>query len=390
MQRPWCYPCRSPVPSDGAAAWMRHLGSGLLAVHASTAWAGPELTAETTVDEARARPAVVSESGNWVTVPIPVANPTVGNGLQVAVLYLHPQAAGQDRAPATTSGMVAMATDRKTRLVGAFHDGSLYDDRYRISAFGGFGDFNLRYYGVGSESPFADNPVPYRVKGALVQLRAEARLPGTEHWFAGATYQYLDSTFTLQASQVIPGVSDLPADLASGGLGPHVSFDTRDSNYFPRSGQQLRIGWLNYGPTWGGDFSFDKVDAFYNHYLPFGDASVLALRARFQAASDDTPFLFLPVLDMRGFSRDRYRDNRTVSLTAEWRHKFAARWGFAAYGEAGRLGSTFEELSDARTVTTLGAGVRWQATAERDLHLGIDVAVSTDDRAVFIQIGERF
>jgi hypothetical protein len=34
--------------------------------------------------------------------------------------------------------------------------------------------------------------------------------------------------------------------------------------------------------------------------------------------------------------------------------------------------------------------VRWQATADRDLHVGIDVAVSTDDRALFIQVGERF
>jgi hypothetical protein len=369
---------------------MRLLAWALLGGHASAAWAGPELTTEKTVDEARARPVAVSESGSWVTVPIPVANPTVGNGLQVAVLYLHPQAAGEDSAPATTSGVVAMGTDRKTRLFAAFHDGSLSNDRYRISAFGGFGDFNLRFYGVGNQSPFADNPVPYRVKGALVQLRAEARLPGTEHWFAGATYQYLDSTFTLQASQATPGLPDVPVDFKSAGFGPHLSFDTRDSNYFPTSGRRFRIGWLNFGPTWGGRFSFDKVDAFYNHYVPFSDASVLALRARFQAASDETPFLFLPVLDMRGFSRDRYRDNRALSLTAEWRQKLAARWGFAAYGEAGRIASSFDELAQARTITTLGAGVRWQATADRDLHVGIDVAVSTDDRALFIQIGERF
>jgi hypothetical protein len=169
-----------------------------------------------------------------------------------------------------------------------------------------------------------------------------------------------------------------------------VSFDTRDSNYFPRSGQQFRLSWLNFGPTWGGDFSFDKVDAFYNHYLPFGSTSVLGLRVRFQAASDDTPFLFLPTLDMRGFSRDRYRDARTLSFTAEWRHKFSARWGFVAYGEAGRLAPTMSELADARTITTVGGGVRWQVTADRDMHLGIDLAVSSDDQAAFIQIGERF
>ena len=129
---------------------MRPLGCGLLAVYANAARASPELTTEQTVDEARARPVAVSESGNWVTVPVPVANPTVGNGLQVAVLYLHPQAAGQDRAPAATSGVVAMGTDRKTRL--------------------------LRYYGVGDESPFADNPVPYRVDRRALLARRESTM----------------------------------------------------------------------------------------------------------------------------------------------------------------------------------------------------------------------
>jgi hypothetical protein len=193
---------------------MQLLGGGLLAVHASAAWAGAELATEDTVNEARARPGVESKSGNWVTVPIPVANPTVGSGLQVAVLYLHPKAADQERGPAATSGIAGMATDRKTRLLAAFHDGSLDNDRYRISVFGGFGEFNLRYYGVGDQSAFADDPLPYQVKGGLMQLRAEARLPDIEHWFAGATFQYLDSTFTLQASQVEPGLSDLPADSA--------------------------------------------------------------------------------------------------------------------------------------------------------------------------------
>ena len=61
-----------------------------------------------------------------------------------------------------------------------------------------------------------------------------------------------------------------------------------------------------------------------------------------------------------------------------------------AYAEAGRIAPTIRELNDARTIATLGAGLRWQVTAERDMHLGIDAAFSSDDRAVFIQIGERF
>ena len=371
-------------------AWVRMLGAGALALHVGAALSGPEQNAEDSINEARSRPAPGAQKGNWVFVPIPIANPTVGNGLQLAALYLHPKKLGEEGAPAATSGIGAMATDTKSKLLGAFHDGSLANDQYRISAFGGYGVFNLRFYGVGDDSFFADNPAPYEVEGALLQLRGEARLFEGGRWFAGATYQFLDATFTLNTSQIVPGAPDLPGRFKSAGFGPHATYDSRDSNYYPRSGRQFRIGWLNYGSAWGGDFSFNKGDVFYNHYLPFGQTSVLGLRARYQAASKDTPFLFLPTLDMRGFSRDRYRDARTVSFTSEWRHKFAPRWGFVAYGEAGRFAPTMRDLSDARTIVTLGTGLRWQVTAERDMHLGLDFAVSSDDKAVFIQIGERF
>ena len=74
-------------------------------------------------------------------VPIPVSNPTVGTGLNLAVLYLHAKVEG-DESPAATSGAAAMATDGGARLVGGFHDSGLYDDHFRISAFAGVGEFH--------------------------------------------------------------------------------------------------------------------------------------------------------------------------------------------------------------------------------------------------------
>ena len=89
------------------------------------------------------------------------------------------------------------------------------------------------------------------VEGALLQLRGEARIVENDHWFAGATYQFLDSSFAFETSQVVPGLPDLAARFRSAGFGPHATYDSRDSNYYPRSGQQFRIGWLNYGRNLG-------------------------------------------------------------------------------------------------------------------------------------------
>ena len=376
-------PARHPLPKSCLLVAASLLLCG-------TAAARSQEMAEERVDEARGKPLGAGGKGNWIVVPVPIANPTVGNGLQVAALYLHGKKPGQETAPGGTTGLVAMGTDTGTQLTGAFHDNSFSNDRFRVTAFGGSGKFKLKFYGLGQSSPLVDKPLGYEIDGTLAQVRASVRLPGTQNWFAGLTYQYLEATLRFDTSEIAPGLPDIPARFKSTALGPQLTLDSRDSNYYPQQGQYFRISWLRYSERWDSDFDFDKVDTFYNHYLPLSPASVVALRARLQVASDNTPFYALPTLDMRGFSADRYRDTHTVSLTSEWRHRFAPRWGLVAYAEVGRFGPGFEDLRSSRTIATLGSGVRWRVTADREMNIGLDVAFSSDDRALFIQIGERF
>ena len=341
-------------------------------------------------EEAETRPAAVVQKGSWVVVPIPVANPTLGNGLQIAALYLHAKPSDEPDAHSNTSGVGGMATDNGARLLGFFHDGSYANDRFRVSGFVGSGKFELKFFGIGNVTLDSDHAVPYRIEGTLGQARAAVRVPGTKDWFAGLSLLYIDATVTVQTSQVAPPLPDAPLDFRNTGIGPYVQYDSRDSNYYPRSGQYARATWMKFTSTGGLHDSFDKGDAFYNVYLPMRSTSVLGLRTRLQTSSGETPFFQLPTLDMRGFSRDRYRDNYSMSVTAEWREKLATRWGAIAFAEAGRVAPSFSDLGSARTITSVGGGVRWRPSADKDLNLGVDFAISTDDRAVFIQIGEKF
>jgi hypothetical protein len=43
-----------------------------------------------------------------------------------------------------------------------------------------------------------------------------------------------------------------------------------------------------------------------------------------------------------------------------------------------------------RRITSYGAGLRWQVAESKQMHLGVDAAFSTDDEAIYINIGERF
>ena len=62
---------------------------------------------------------LIPAKGNFVAVPIPISNPTVGTGLQAALLYLHPKK-DDSQSQNSTSGIVGMytiSTDDRALLI---------------------------------------------------------------------------------------------------------------------------------------------------------------------------------------------------------------------------------------------------------------------------------
>ena len=66
---------------------------------------------EERIEDAQRVAAVAPAKGNWVPVPMPISNPTVGTGLQAVLMYLHPKANEDSRSPNATSGLVGMVTN---------------------------------------------------------------------------------------------------------------------------------------------------------------------------------------------------------------------------------------------------------------------------------------
>ena len=49
-----------------------------------------------------------------------------------------------------------------------------------------------------------------------------------------------------------------------------------------------------------------------------------------------------------------------------------------------------KDIFQSETITSYGAGVRWQVSKDKKLNLGIDVGYSDDESAVYVQVGEKF
>jgi hypothetical protein len=328
--------------------------------------------------------------GTWLAVPIPISNPTVGTGLQAAILYLHPKSSPDPNVPNATSGVMGMYTDTESWFAGGFHDGNWSEDLYRFRILAGSGEFDLDYFGIGESPIFGDNPLSYQLKSDVLIAQALRRIPGSRDWYLGMRYMLIDSEVTFDVGNFFPGLPPISSNMTTSSLGLMATFDSRDNNYYPTSGSHFELVWTRDDDAWGSDFDFDKLTSFYNYFFSITAKDTLALRAALADVAGNTPFFLLPSLKMRGFPAGRYRDDSSLSGHIEWRRKFLPRWKLILFGEAGSTADSMSDLFHTETITSYGGGVRWQVTKDKNLHLGVDIGFSGGDHEIYVQIGERF
>lgn len=358
---------------------------------ATTVFASIEDDAIRRADQARDIKALATKpKGTWLPVPIPISNPTVGTGLQAAILYLHPKTSEDSTALNATSGFMGMYTDTESWFAGGFHDGNWSEDRYRFRILAGAGEFDLDFFGTGESPIFGDNPLSYQLRSDVLIAQSLRRFPGSLDWYFGMRYMFIDSEVTFEVGNFFPGLPSISTDMTTSSLGLMVTYDSRDNNYYPTTGSNFELVWTSDDDAWGSDYDFDKLTSFYNHYFSITAKDTLALRAALADTAGDTPFFLLPSLRMRGFPGGRYKDESSLSGHLEWRRKFLPRWGLILFGEAGSTADSMGDLFHAETITSYGGGVRWKVTKDKNLNLGVDIGFSGGDNEIYVQIGERF
>lgn len=167
----------------------------MLTLAAATAYSGMYENSEDILNESKKGEFAVSRKGNIVPVPIPVSNPTLGTGLQAALLYMHPEDETAPEAPNATSGLAGMYTNTESWFAGAFHDGSLLNDKIQLSGVIGYGRLNLKFYGIGDMPILKDHPLKYGLESFVISPKVLFRLFDGKKWFAGINYLFLSSSF---------------------------------------------------------------------------------------------------------------------------------------------------------------------------------------------------
>ncbi|MBJ6110976.1 BamA/TamA family outer membrane protein [Hymenobacter sp. BT523] len=196
------------------------------------------------------------------------------------------------------------------------------------------------------------------------------------------------------------------------GLGPVISYDTRDVPLAAFKGDLLDFGATFNGTGLGSDYRFVRYQLDARHFQPLGsNRTILAAQFLGQFHTGDVPFRELAGLGanlggtlynnanlMRGIYEQRFRDRQMIMFQAEIRHKLfpnggsvLSRFDGAVFGGVGNVNNYIDKFALNDTKVAGGAGIRFNFIRRDRVNLRLDYAGGTGSKpGILFAIGEAF
>ena len=336
-----------------------------------------------------ASPNAKPRGAEFVLAPIPIVNPTLDNGLAVAVGELYTI----DRA-SPPSGTLGMGFYTSNDSWGAGLAQLLYldDDRYRALIAGAYFNVNFDFFGIGSDAGDDGESVPLNQTG--YGGMADFRVHMGRRWYAGPRYRFGHTTASADLTNTNVPVPAADLDLRTASLGPHVERDTRSDQFYPRSGTWFDLVMGFAGEAIGGRRNYQMYQAAFSAYTSLSPRQVLATKVNSCFADGDVPFFDLCLLgqyqDLRGYQTGQYRDRAMLTGQAEYRLELWKRIGVVVFGGAGEVAESFGKFTGGSVLPSGGAGLRYRLTEENHVNLRADYAWGKNSSALYISIAEAF
>lgn len=297
-----------------------------------------------------------------LVVPIPMSNPTLGAGLTVAaVMFYNPNGSKE---PWVTGGG-AFYTSNKSWGGGLVHSMSLADDRFKVLMFGGYADINMNFYGIGANAGKRDVSVKMDDKGTMGLLQGQYEL--VENFYVGGRYQFLKINSQIKRENPIFPDLNLPKNLLDSqisGIGPSITYDSRDNQFAPRKGVNVTLVGLFNIKGLGSDFSYNKWQLAANALFPVTKTGTLVLHGGMCAVSKGGPFYDLCMYgmggDLRGYEMGRYRDRASWATQAEWRQHLGGKFGAVFFAGVGGIAKDLGDIGNTTSMLLHGQERRSQ------------------------------
>ena len=326
------------------------------------------------------------QRGDFVVVPIPISNPTLGDGLVAGAAYFYPQTAEEKKLqPASVTAAAGMYTSNDSKALALLQQNYWKDGKWRFT--GALGATDLRLGLLAPDQTSSGQSIDWRVEGSFVFAKLARKLRGD--WYGGVLTRMIDA----QQSLDLPAIEsdlDTGSDIRAMGLGVYFEYDTRDMPSNSYSGRHLKVDALFNDEAIGSDSTYQSYSAAFRSYHNLSDSFVLAWELQGCHRGGGAPLWDACVIKLRGFSATDYLGKVSGSGQLEARWRLNERWGLVGFAGTGYVGNSFSGIRENETIPSYGAGIRFMVLQAKRINLRIDYARSTDSDAIHISVGEAF
>lgn len=329
----------------------------------------------------------VDQSYGFMPVAIPVTEPAIGIGLAGALAFIDKPDTGDGTGRPDISLVGGLATDNGTRGVLAGDMRYWRDGRLQTIAGALDATLQLDYYGTGSDAFLNDRPLSYALDLTAAMAKASYQIGRSRTWL-GLGYLLLDTGagFRQQPASVSP--RDSEARL--GGLTASLSYDTRDNLFTPRGGHYVSLSNVVYDEALGSDRDFNRLSLIGMQHFEVAPDWYWAWREMVVHNAGDAPFYAKPFIFMRGVPAMRYLGDDIAQVETEVSWQFTPRYTVLAFAGTGAAEEEFQRFSSTSQVVAGGAGMRYLLARRYGFHVGLDLAWSEDEPALYVQFGSAW
>jgi hypothetical protein len=340
-----------------------------------------------------AAPVKAPKPAEWMLLPVPNYNPTLGFMVALIGAYIFP---ADPVSPPSIVGGFAMYSTNNSWVAGGVAKLNLAEDHYRVLALLVLGRINWDFYGVGNDAADRGQFVP--IEQQLGGGRLESLFRIAQGLYLGPRWTLMKMNAIADFSQVqvppevIPPKNQLHSWFSAPGL--KFQWDTRDSQFYPRRGQLMELTFDAHLKALGDSFDYLAGKLAWNQYVGLTPRQVLAFREVISFVDGDAPFYALPRLgqgsDIRGFKAGEYQDSILLAAQVEYRLQILAWLGAAAFFGVGEVEPEVKSLNFKDLLPAGGLGARITVAKANHVNARVDVAFSKVGVSFYFAVGEAF
>jgi hypothetical protein len=179
------------------------------------------------------------------------------------------------------------------------------------------------------------------------------------------------------------------------GAGAQVSYDSRDSIFYPLRGSYLEGTFHLNEPRLGSEHRFQRLKLDLAHFFGLGGQHVLAVQALAFVCGGDITLQSMGFIGgnrmMRGMYQYRFVDRNSVAAQVEYRFPIYWRFGGVLFGGAGEVAHDLNDYRLQKIQYAGGGGLRFLLDPAKKVNLRIDCGADQEGTPNFyILVKEAF